>query len=90
MARSRFERSRRFHVPAAVALVGVAISFAVFVAFETAEAAAASDHLADTGQKIVRVLEDLQAIALSRYWQFKRSTSRAHPSPTKSSPTPWR
>jgi hypothetical protein len=90
MARSRFERSRRFHVPAAVALVGVAISFAVFVAFETAEAAAASDHLADTGQEIVRVLEDLQAIALEQVLAVQAFYESSTSVTTKSSSTSWR
>ena len=53
-------------MPAAVAFVGVVISFAVFVAFEAAEAATASDHLTDTGREIVRDLKDLQAIALEQ------------------------
>ena len=66
MARSRSERGRHFPVPTAVVLVGVAISLAVYFSFEAAETAASTEQLANTGQGLVRVLEDLQAIALEQ------------------------
>ena len=53
-------------MPAAVALVGIAISFAFFLTFEAAETAASAEHLLDTGRELDRILEDLQAIALEQ------------------------
>jgi len=50
----------------AVALIGIAISFAFYLTFEAAETAAAIEDLDDTGQELSRVLVDLQAIALEQ------------------------